>query len=148
VKSVSNETVSTTATVSSNGSEGEGGSGGTLDAVVNLISGIVTKLINSVTGLSTSAEVKLNTVSKTVEGAGYTVTLAETEHGSVSAVSKADEGEAVAVRITPNPGYKVSQLHTFYKYLPEGSDAYRTVGITGTESGYSFTMPPITSPLL
>jgi hypothetical protein len=83
---------------------------------------------------------KAGLVTQSVEGKSNTITIPATTNGTVSALSKANEGDTITVTVTPNKGYKVAQAYA--KYLPAGAAAYTTVGMTGDGNGqYTFTMP-------
>ncbi|NLI54632.1 MAG: hypothetical protein GX417_10000, partial [Clostridiales bacterium] len=112
---------------------GEGGSQDTLST-------IKTTIVNLIKKVGTSIGTKLGLVTQSIEGKDFAVSIPATTHGTVSALSKANEGDTITATVTPNKGYKVAQAYA--KYLPAGSATYTTIGMTGDGTGkFTFTMP-------
>ena len=59
------------------------------------------------------------TITATFKPATYTITVAPTEHGTVSAPATAAYGTEVNVTVTPDPGYEIDEL--YYTYDAGGS---------------------------
>ena len=59
------------------------------------------------------------TITATFKPATYTITVAPTEHGTVSAPESAAYGTEVNVTVTPDPGYEIDEL--YYTYDAGGS---------------------------
>lgn len=59
------------------------------------------------------------TITATFKPATYTITVAPTEHGTVSAPATAAYGSEVTVTVTPAPGYEIDEL--YYTYDAGGS---------------------------
>ncbi len=59
------------------------------------------------------------TITATFKPATYTITVAPTEHGTVSAPTTAAYGTEVNVTVTPDPGYEIDEL--YYTYDAGGS---------------------------
>lgn len=59
------------------------------------------------------------TITATFKPATYTITVASTEHGTVSAPATAAYGTEVNVTVTPDPGYEIDEL--YYTYDAGGS---------------------------
>ena len=59
------------------------------------------------------------TITATFKPATYTITVAPTEHGTVTAPESAAYGTEVNVNVTPDPGYEIDEL--YYTYDAGGS---------------------------
>jgi len=76
------------------------------------------------------------TIDEWTEPVYYTVTIAETENGTVVAEpASAKAGATIALTVTPAEGYEVEAVTV------TGVNTNLAVELTETETGYSFTMP-------
>ncbi|MDO4545426.1 MAG: hypothetical protein Q4C25_04650, partial [Bacillota bacterium] len=148
IDSQSTETVNTQA-ISVGGSEaqntassesGEGGIAGIKNKLMGIINDLKESLKGNVTTAKEAANQKLNAVLGNIEGAsGNAITIQQNEHGAVTAPARAEVGQTVTVKVTPNTGYKLTGLT--YTHLPPGSVSYMTVSIDISRAAYTFEMP-------
>ena len=88
------------------------------------------------------------TYTKLEAGAEHTITIAETENGTVEADAEtAAEGVTVTLTVTPDEGVKAGDVKVTYietSVPADGGDPVdeeKEVELTATEGGYTFTMP-------
>ena len=68
----------------------------------------------------------------------YAITVAPTEHGTVSVPGNAAPDTQVEFAVTPEPGYRLSSIKVIYTQGPDETE----IPMSQTESGsYTFTMP-------
>jgi hypothetical protein len=100
---------------------GTGEGGGSQDT----LSTIKTTIVNLIKKVGTSLGAKLGLVTQSIEGKSFAVTIPATTNGTVSALSKANEGDTITATVTPNKGYKVGQP---FANIAAGAAAYTTIG--------------------